>query len=95
MGFGGELNDTSCILLEDKGFISQHIGDVENVETRNFLDEATEHLLRLINGKAEVLACDLHPKFTTTVLAKEWAETQRLAYGSGSAPSCPRRGFDG
>jgi hydrogenase maturation protein HypF len=78
VGFGGELNNTSCVLLEDKGFISQHIGDVENVETRFFLSEATEHLLRLINGKAEVLACDLHPKFTTTALAKEWAETKGL-----------------
>ncbi len=78
VGFGGELNDTSCVLLEDKGFISQHIGDVENVETRTFLDEATEHLLHLINGKAEVLACDLHPKFTTTALAKEWADAKGL-----------------
>jgi hydrogenase maturation protein HypF len=78
VGLGGELNNTSCILLEDKGFISQHIGDVENVETRAFLSEATEHLLRLINGKAEVLSCDLHPKFTTTALAKEWAETKGL-----------------
>jgi hydrogenase maturation protein HypF len=78
VGFGGELNDTACILLEDKAFISQHIGDVENVETRTFLDEATEHLLRLINGKAEVLACDLHPKFTTTALATEWAETKEI-----------------
>ncbi len=78
VGFGGELNDTSCILLEDKAFISQHIGDVENVETRSFLAQATEHLLHLINGKAEVLACDLHPKFTTTALAQEWAETKGL-----------------
>ncbi|XHH07583.1 MAG: carbamoyltransferase HypF [Candidatus Bathyarchaeia archaeon] len=77
-GFGGELNNTSCILLDDKAFISQHVGDVENVETRTFLSEATDHLLRLINGKAEVLACDLHPKFTTTTLAKEWAETKGL-----------------
>jgi len=78
VGLGGELNDTSCILLEDKAFISQHIGDVENIETRTFLTQATEHLARLINCKAEVLACDLHPKFTTTVLAKEWAETKSL-----------------
>jgi hydrogenase maturation factor HypF (carbamoyltransferase family) len=34
--------------------------------------------LHLINGKAEVLACDLHPKFTTTALAKEWAESNGL-----------------
>jgi hydrogenase maturation protein HypF len=78
VGLGGELNDTSCILLEDKAFISQHIGDVENVETRTFLKEATEHLARLINCKAEVLACDLHPKFTTTTLAQELAEVKGL-----------------
>jgi hydrogenase maturation protein HypF len=78
VGLGGELNDTACILLEDKAFISQHIGDVENIETRNFLSKATEHLARLINCRAEVLACDLHPKFTTTALAKEWAETKGL-----------------
>ncbi|MCL1977124.1 MAG: carbamoyltransferase HypF [Candidatus Bathyarchaeota archaeon] len=78
VGFGSELNNTSCILLEDKAFISQHIGDVENVETRTFLAEATEHLLRLINGKVEVLACDLHPKFNTTSLANEWVKARGL-----------------
>ncbi len=78
IGFGGELNNTSCILLEDKAFISQHIGDVENIETRAFLKEATEHLTRLTNSKADALACDLHPKFTTTALAKEIAEKQNL-----------------
>jgi hydrogenase maturation protein HypF len=75
VGLGGELNNTSCVLLEDKAFISQHIGDVENVETRSFLQEATSHLHRLTNCHAEAVACDLHPKFTTTMLAKEMAET--------------------
>jgi hydrogenase maturation protein HypF len=78
MGFGGELNNTSCILLEDKAFISQHIGDVENVETRTFFVNATEHLLHLTNGKMGILACDLHPKFTTTALANEWSDTLDL-----------------
>ena len=36
VGLGGELNNTACVLLDDKAFISQHIGDVENVETREF-----------------------------------------------------------
>jgi hydrogenase maturation protein HypF len=74
VGLGGELNNTSCVLLDDKAFISQHIGDVENIETRNFLQEATSHLQRLTNCHAEAYACDLHPKFTTTALAKEIAE---------------------
>ena len=74
VALGGELNDTSCVLLDDKAFISQHIGDVENVETRSFLQEATSHLQHLTNCQAEMVACDLHPKFTTTMLAKEMAE---------------------
>jgi len=71
VGLGGELNNTVCVLVGDKAFISQHIGDVENVETRNFLAEAIKHLIHLTNSKVEVVACDLHPKFTTTKLAHE------------------------
>jgi hydrogenase maturation protein HypF len=74
VGLGGELNNTSCVLLGNKAFVSQHIGDVENVETREFLKSATKHLLHLTNSKVEVIACDLHPKFTTTKLAHELAE---------------------
>jgi hydrogenase maturation protein HypF len=75
VGLGGELNNTSCVLLANKAFISQHVGDVENVETRAFLQEATNHLIRLTNSRVDTVACDLHPKFTTTRLAQELAET--------------------
>jgi len=74
VGLGGELNNTACVLLENKAFISQHIGDVENVETRAFLQEATNHLIRLTNSRVDTVACDLHPKFTATNLAQELAE---------------------
>jgi hydrogenase maturation protein HypF len=74
VGLGGELNNTSCVLFENKAFVSQHIGDVENVETRAFLQEATSHLIRLTNSRVDTVACDLHPKFTTTRLAQELAE---------------------
>ena len=73
VGLGGELNNTSCVLLKDKAFISQHIGDVENIETQSFLQEATSHLQHLTNCHAETVACDLHPKFNTTIMAKEMA----------------------
>lgn len=70
LGIGAEENLTTCILLEDKAFISQHIGDVENLETLNFLRNTINHLTRLTNSKIKVIACDLHPKFTTTRLAQ-------------------------
>jgi hydrogenase maturation protein HypF len=74
VGLGGELNNTSCVLFENKAFLSQHVGDVENMETRAFLQEATSHLIRLTNCRIGAVACDLHPKFTTTALAQELAE---------------------
>lgn len=77
IGLGGELNNTACILMENKAFISQHIGDVENVETREFLENATKHLIRLTNSKAEAIACDLHPQFTTARLAQDLAQKNR------------------
>ena len=74
LGLGGELNNTVCILLRDKAFVSQHIGDVENVETKAFLESAAKHLIHLTNSKVDTIVCDLHPKFTTTRLAKDLAE---------------------
>lgn len=74
LALGSELNNTSCILNDDKAFLSQHIGDVENLETRKFLQDASRHLNHLTNTKIETIACDLHPKFTTTQLAKEIAK---------------------
>lgn len=74
LALGGELNGTACILQNNKAFISQHIGDVENLETRTFLEEAARHLVHLTNSKVDTIACDMHPKFTTTNLAEELAE---------------------
>ncbi|MFQ5999634.1 MAG: carbamoyltransferase HypF [Candidatus Bathyarchaeia archaeon] len=71
LGVGAELNVTSCVALRNRAFISQHIGDVENLETLAFLKSSIAHLTRLTNSKVEVVACDLHPKFTTTKLAQE------------------------
>jgi hydrogenase maturation protein HypF len=70
LGVGAEQNVTACILLGDKAFISQHIGDVENIETFEFLRKTIDHLIQLTNSKIELIACDLHPKFSTTMLAQ-------------------------
>jgi hydrogenase maturation protein HypF len=74
VALGGEQSNTACILLGNKAFISQHIGDVENVETKAFLETAAKHLIQLTNSKVDAVVCDLHPKFTTTKLAQELAE---------------------
>ena len=74
LGLGGEENNTACLIVGDKAFMSQHIGDVENIETLEFLENASKRLMRLTNSRVESVACDLHPKFATTLLARRMAE---------------------
>ncbi len=73
LAVGGELNVTSSIVIENRVFISQHIGDVENLENLRFLKDSITHLTKLTNCSVQVVACDLHPRFTTTKLAQEIA----------------------
>jgi len=74
LGVGAELNVTSCVLLRNKAFVSQHVGDVENPETLVFQKNTIDHLIKLTNSKVEAIACDLHPKFSTTRLAQDLAK---------------------
>jgi len=74
IGFGAELNVTACLILEKQAFLTQHIGDTETVETSRFLEHAVEHLSQLIGFKPEIIACDLHPKFSTTKIASALSE---------------------
>lgn len=73
LGVGAEENVTACIIMGDKAFISQYIGDVQNLETFEFLKQTIRHLELLINAKVEAVACDMHPKFPTTKLAESIA----------------------
>lgn len=74
MALGGELNVTGCIVLDDKAFLTQHIGDVEYIDTYSFLKDAIKQLKRLTKASPEVIVHDLHPGFLTTKLAKELSE---------------------
>lgn len=78
LGVGAELNVTSCIILKDKAFLTQHIGDVENLETLNFLEEATRNLIKLTKSEIDGIACDLHPTFNTTRFALRLSEEMNI-----------------
>ncbi len=72
LGIGAEENVNACILLGNKAFVSQYVGDVEKLETLKFLKDAAKHLLNITKSKIEAVACDMHPRFITTKLAQEF-----------------------
>jgi len=68
---GGELKNTVCLTKENRAFVSQHIGDMENLETFELFKATIHHLESILELHPRILAHDLHPDYMTTVFAKE------------------------
>jgi hydrogenase maturation protein HypF len=75
LAVGGELKNTICLTKGKHAFLSQHIGDLENVESYSFFHEAIRHLEQILEIQPKIIAYDLHPDYFST----KWAQQQRGA----------------
>ncbi|MGB6251443.1 MAG: carbamoyltransferase HypF [Terriglobales bacterium] len=71
LAVGGELKNTICLTKGKHAFLSQHVGDLENVESYSFFHEAIEHLERILEIRPQIIAYDLHPDYFSTRWALE------------------------
>ena len=75
LALGPELDVTFTIIKNSKAYVSQHIGNTNKYRTYQFLKEAIEHMMQITKTDSfDLIACDMHPQFFTTQLAKEYAE---------------------
>jgi len=66
LAVGGYFKNTVCVTRGDEAFVSQHIGDLDNAPTCIALEDATAHLLAILEVEPQVVAHDLHPDFLST-----------------------------
>ena len=71
LAVGAELKNTVCLTRKDHAFLSQHIGDLKNLETFNSFEQAIQHLKNLLEWQPEIIAHDLHPDYQSTGYARE------------------------
>ena len=69
LAVGPELKATFCLTRDGYAFLSQHIGDMQNVETFDHYAETLALYRGLFDIAPEVVACDMHPDYHTTRLA--------------------------
>jgi hydrogenase maturation protein HypF len=86
LGVGAELKNTVCLTRGKEAFLSQHIGDLENLETLHSFEHAIAHLEKILDIKPECIAYDLHPDYLST----QWAISQKHVPQIGRA-SCRER----
>jgi len=66
---GPELKNTFCLTKDNYAFVSQHIGDMENLETLEHFESTIELYKKLFRINPEIVAYDMHPDYLATKYA--------------------------
>jgi hydrogenase maturation protein HypF len=75
---GGHFKNTFCLAKQRQAFVSQHIGDLENLETLTSFREGIAHFQRLFDVAPEAVAYDLHPDYLATKYALDLDISQKI-----------------
>jgi len=66
VAFGAELTNCFCMGKGQKAFLSQHIGDLQGLETTLFYEQTIAQFLHLFRVSPALLAVDMHPAYIST-----------------------------
>jgi hydrogenase maturation protein HypF len=75
---GAELKNTFCLTRQSFAFVSQHIGDMENLETLEHFQASVDLYQKLFRTQPELIAYDLHPDYLASQYARERMDRDRL-----------------
>jgi hydrogenase maturation protein HypF len=66
VAFGAELTNCFCIGKGEKAFLSQHIGDLQGLETTIFYEKTLAQFIKLFRIMPSLIAVDMHPGYIST-----------------------------
>lgn len=66
LAVGGEQKNTFCLAWKGIALLSQHLGDLDTVETFDYFQLAIAHFKDLSRKDPRVIAHDLHPQYLST-----------------------------
>ena len=75
---GPLLKNTFTLTRDEYAFVSQHIGDMENLETLEHYEAALATYTHLFRLEPEAVVCDMHPDYLTTRFAVQYAREHNL-----------------
>lgn len=86
---GGELVNCFCLGKGNKAFLSQHIGDLKNLETYQFYIESFYRFKDLFRIEPTLLVADLHPDYLSTRFAEQYGlPVEKVQHHHAHIASC-------
>lgn len=73
LAVGGELKNTFCVSRNHLFYPSPYVGDTEDIRTVRALRESMKRMCDLLEAPPAMIACDKHPKYNTSEVAREAA----------------------
>jgi hydrogenase maturation protein HypF len=70
LGVGAQLKNTFCIATGDSAYLGPHVGDLDNLSTLTFFEDAIAQMERVLGVAPVVIAHDLHPGYVSTQYAR-------------------------
>ena len=89
LSVGAQEKNTFCLTKDNFAFVSQHVGDLENVETLDHFAETVELYKKLFRIVPEAVAHDLHPDYLSTRYALALGREVPLPASSTIMPTSP------
>ncbi len=87
---GAGLKNTICLTRENQVFLSQHIGDMDNVKAYSFYENSISHLKKILDIEPEMIAHDMHPGYMSTqyALAQKGIKKTGVQHHHAHAVAC-------
>ncbi len=76
---GALLKNTFCLTKGRNAIMSQHIGDLENVQALEFYEETLKNLKNTFRAEPKAIAHDMHPDYLSTRFALDYAREKGIA----------------
>jgi hydrogenase maturation protein HypF len=90
LALGPYMNNTIALGINDKVFISQHIGDLDTPLAMEFFEETIHDFLRLYDVRPEIVVSDMHPGYYSTKYGEKYFKDKlfRLQHHFAHILSC-------
>jgi len=75
LALGAQMKNTVALSVGHQVFLSQHIGDLDAIESQAAFARVVADLTRLYEATPVAIAHDMHPDYYTTTFAKELSRT--------------------